>query len=269
MAMWVDSLDGLEVKVTGDFRRTQFRASQPAMEQLLRRHGARVVGQVRKTTDLLIRSDSPNWKYGEYGAREVRLARYQGNGRRSGVIDVDDLGDLLDGFRVWARDPASPPLEHRLWAPYRRARPTEFEDDEVAFLRDSSTMEKAFEGHSSTQNALAELVQHDGYAPLSPRGRIQFDLAWELGATILLAEVKSLSGARESSQMRMGLGQVLEYAWRLRDRLARPVRPVLAVEHEPSDLTWSSVCEASGVLLTWAPDFSSVGSAHQAANRIA
>lgn len=156
-------------------------------------------------------------------------------------------------------------MGHRLWAPYRHATSIEFEEDEVAFVRDSSTMEKAIEGHSSTQNALADFVRRDGCAPLSPRGRIQFDLAWEVGAFLFVAEVKSLSGALESSQMRIGLGQVLEYSWRLGDRLSRLVRPVLAVEHEPSDLTWSSVCEASEVLLTWAPDFLSVGSAHQAA----
>jgi len=157
MARWVVSLDGLEVKVTGDFRRTHFKCTQREMEQLLRQHGARVVGEVHTTTDLLLRSDSPNWKYGSYGKREERLADYQRPGHASGVLDVDDIVDLLGGVPVWARDPSSPPSFHRIWAPYRRASATELQDDEVAFIRDSRAVEQALAGHSSTQNALADL----------------------------------------------------------------------------------------------------------------
>jgi hypothetical protein len=264
MAMWVQSLEGLEVKVTGDFRQTRFKASQDRIDELVHQRGAQVVGEVRRTTNLLVRADSPNWKYGDYGTREERLARYQRPGHESGVLDVQDLDDLLHGVPVWARDPSSPPSANRLWAPYRRARPADLEGDEVVFVRDPSAMEQALEGHASTQNELADFVRRLGYAPLSPRGRLQFDLAWEVGESIHVAEVKSLTGARESSQIRIGLGQVLEYAWRLRDRLARPVHPVLAIERQPSDSSWVSICATSRVLLAWPPDFSGVASTQQA-----
>lgn len=58
--------------------------------------------------------------------------------------------------------------------------------------------------------------------------------------------------------MRLGLGQVLEYGWRLRDRRDRPVRTVLAVESRPDDANWVNICADVGVLLVWPPDFASL-----------
>lgn len=258
MARWVESLDGLEVKVTGDFRQTELGLTQRAVERLLRQHGARVVSEVRRTTDLLIRADSPSWKYVDFGAREERLSKYQDRAGSSGVLDVDDLVELLAGRPVWARDPSSPPHEVRTWAPYRRATPSDLAESETITVRDSDAVEAALEGHASTQNALADLVGELGCNPLSPRGQVRFDLAWEVDDWIWVAEVKSLVGGRESEQLRIGLGQVLEYSWRLHRELDRPIQPVLAVEREVTDSSWMSICEAVEVLLLWAPTFQGI-----------
>lgn len=67
---------------------------------------------------------------------------------------------------------------------------------------------------------------------------------------VTIVEVKSLSGADEAQQLRLGLGQVLDYRARL-----RPQRAVLAVEHEPSDPHhWTHISRDVGIELVWPPN---------------
>lgn len=83
---------------------------------------------------------------------------------------------------------------------------------------------------------------------------INFDLAWERGADIYVCEVKSLTSTNQSGQIRLGLGQVLDYRWRLSlSYPGRPIHAVLAVEQQPLDSAWEDICQAVGVTLTW-PD---------------
>jgi len=260
VSRWIESVRGLEVKITGDFRLTPLRMTQPAVEELLLSRGAIVVADIRTTTDVLVRADSPQWKYRTYGAREAELARIQAGGRDVGVLDVEDLLALLEGFGVWARDPESAPLEAKpVGAPYRPAVPTAQDGSLVLVDRDPAVLERGLRGHAETQNSLASFVAQYGLAPLSPVGvAIQFDLAWADTHELWVAEVKSLTAQNQAVQMRLGLGQVLEYGWRLRHRHDRPVRTVLAVESRPDDANWVNICGDAGVLLVWPPDFAAL-----------
>ncbi len=105
----------LEVKVTGDFRRSSLQMTQKELEQVLASRGALPVGDIRRTTDLLIRAESASWKYGTFGDREAELAEHRARGGRGVVIDVDDLAVLLNSGVVWARDPLAPPEELLRW----------------------------------------------------------------------------------------------------------------------------------------------------------
>lgn len=101
MGRWIESLKGLEVIVTGDFRKTTLGMRQSDVEHELRSRGAVVIADIRLTTDLLIRADSPLWKYGDYGDREAELARHRRDRSSDGVVvDVDGLVALLDGLAV-------------------------------------------------------------------------------------------------------------------------------------------------------------------------
>ena len=120
---------------------------------------------------------------------------------------------------------------------------------------DPGKLERALRSHARTQNALAEYLQSTGHIPRSPiQNEPSYDLAWKSGDTVFVAEVKSLPPLQEESQLRIGLGQVLRYRHSIQQ--LRPNDRVVAVlvpEHEPSDDSWSRLCEELKVILVW-PD---------------
>jgi hypothetical protein len=88
-------------------------------------------------------------------------------------------------------------------------------------------------------------------------GTAEFDLAWIDGSSLYVAEVKSLTVANETSQLRLGLGQVLHYQSLLRATVP-DVRAVLAVERQPGDPKWQALCSEHGVLLVWPDTFDAI-----------
>lgn len=67
---------------------------------------------------------------------------------------------------------------------------------------------------------------------------------------IVVVEVKSCTKDNEVRQLRMGIGQVLDYDDSLRAR-GRAVLPVLYLEREPSDARWVALAERHHVRLIW------------------
>lgn len=162
---------------------------------------------------------------------------------RSGRIDADALTSSLrfggprDGSVVGVE--------------YRPANPDPSVSPAEVFTFDPATRERRLASHAFVQNSLAALLQSRGLCPRSPKpDEPDFDLAWQQDVTFV-AEVKSLGGADEDRQLRMGLGQVLHY----RHVMARKfgvVRAVLALEYEPAD-TWLQICAEMGIIVTWPP----------------
>jgi hypothetical protein len=102
-----------------------------------------------------------------------------------------------------------------------------------------------------TVNALARAVAEFGLTPRSPKSEEpQYDLAWEDGETIWVAEVKSLTPANEERQLRLALGQVPRYQ-QLLDGGARLVKAMIAVEQCPADDRWLDLCAQKNVVLVW------------------
>jgi hypothetical protein len=157
-------------------------------------------------------------------------------------------------------DKSRPTMALVLHTAYRTAKTTAGEEQTVALegvlRRNPALVERALNGHASTQNALAQLVGQRGYTAMSPSGTVDYDLAWILPAGLCVAEVKSLTDLNEVAQMRVGLGQLLDYASAL-DHLGEKVhRLILAVEREPTaSAHWQRVCERAGILLCWGPGF--------------
>ena len=86
--------------------------------------------------------------------------------------------------------------------------------------------------------------------PLSPSGQQPaFDLAWRARGQLVVAEVKSLALDIELTQVRLGLGQVLDYAHTLN------ARPVLVFERRPNSPRWEALCDRHSVALAWPSAF--------------
>ncbi len=127
---------------------------------------------------------------------------------------------------------------------------------EGGLRRNPALVERALNGHATTQNALAELIRTRGFTPTSPSGTVDYDLAWKDPSGLCVAEVKSLTDLNEVAQMRVGLGQLLDYASALDHLGERVHRLILAVEREPTaSAHWQRVCGRAGIMLCWGPDF--------------
>lgn len=108
------------------------------------------------------------------------------------------------------------------------------------------------------RNALAAYLTTAGITPLKLKPPDpDFDLGWSHRTGWYVAEVKSLTDQNEARQLRLALGQVLDY----HDALSRRhpiVRAVIAVGRRPRDPRWISLCERHDVLLVWPETFAAV-----------
>jgi hypothetical protein len=110
---------------------------------------------------------------------------------------------------------------------------------------------RGLQAHNVTQNLLASAVEQAGYAPRRPKpDEPQYDLAWEVGEVVWVAEVKSITLHNEERQLRLALGQVVRYRQLLAAE-GRAVRAMIAVEHEPRDPTWVDLCGQEEITLAW------------------
>lgn len=125
------------------------------------------------------------------------------------------------------------------------------------FAIDPDKVDRGLAGHSITQNKLAARLRFHNLRPLPPvAGDPNFDLAWKEADGFVVAEVKSMTEANETGQLRLGLGQVLDFRDAMQRRRREPCRAVLAVETKPRDATrWVAVCSAVGVELVWPSTF--------------
>jgi len=115
-------------------------------------------------------------------------------------------------------------------------------------------LENASRLHRATQNALASWVRGQSLDPLRPDGDPLFDVGWWNGdhTRFNVAEVKSLSVANESRQVRLGLGQVLDYRHQLESN-GVDAQAVIALSGAPQSDRWRELCGGVGVELTWPP----------------
>jgi hypothetical protein len=164
------------------------------------------------------------------------------------VTDPTDMRGFLDALRAEGATPDPGTRVYRPATPDPTVRPADL------FTFDPQTRERALAAHAGVQNGLAEHVESIGFWPFSPTGdEPDFDLAWRRDNTLYVAEVKSLSGVSATHQLRLGLGQVLQYRTQLR-RGHADVVGVLAVEFDPGG-AWQDTCAEVDIVLTWPSDW--------------
>jgi hypothetical protein len=158
---------------------------------------------------------------------------------------------------LWPRGPR-PRRTVELGGVYARADEAAATAPRNPFAVDPDIIDRGLRGHAVTQNALADYLVAHRIAPRSPQtADPSFDLAWRTGGWWYVCEVKSLTGVNEAKQLRLGLGQVLDYQDQLLSRHAK-VRAVLAVERRPEDDRWLQLCERHEVTLVWPEVFGTV-----------
>jgi hypothetical protein len=133
---------------------------------------------------------------------------------------------------------------------YRTANEFTAIEERDPFAIDPAIVERGIRGHAQTQNCLARHILSLGAVPRSPKvNEPNFDVAWQIAEMRFVAEVKSLTIRNEENQLRLGLGQVLRYAYQLDSNGG--VVPVLVAERQPSDSSWEVLCRRLGVVLAW------------------
>jgi hypothetical protein len=145
----------------------------------------------------------------------------------------------------------SPPQSSRYvratWNPSKQPDP---------WSRDPNVLDRSRKAHIDTQNAVRDFLSAAGTEAWSPRSaEPDHDLAWHRSGVTYVAEVKSLpSAGTEDRQMRLGIGQVLDYQ-ALMSRLYATVHAVLVVEREPANGRWLPLCASHGITLVWPATF--------------
>jgi hypothetical protein len=138
---------------------------------------------------------------------------------------------------------------------YRPVDPSKGAAPRDPFSVDPNKVDRGLRGHAETQERLATVAKQHGCEPLSPGpGDPNFDLAWKDALGITVVEVKSLTAANETGQLRLGVGQVLDYQQRL-EMTGHTVRAVLAIECAPASDHWLDLCKRHGVSLVWPETF--------------
>jgi hypothetical protein len=167
------------------------------------------------------------------------------------IPELAALDDLVVETASTPQAPAPAVASSVLGTDYRHVDPSKSSARREPFSVDPDRVDRGLAGHKATQEALWAQAVEAGVDPRSPRaGEPQFDIAWEEGDAITVAEVKSVTDRNEEKQLRLALGQVLRYK-QLLEAKGRPVRAVIAAEREPSDPSWRDLCDTFQVALIW------------------
>jgi hypothetical protein len=141
-----------------------------------------------------------------------------------------------------------------LGSEYRAADESSSSATPEPFEVDPDVRDRGTRAHALTQNALSEVVRLRGFTPRSPRrGEPNYDIAWEEGPALVVAEVKSVTHRNAEKQLRLALGQVLRYRSLLHSN-HRTVQAVIALSSAPRDEAWVGLCNEHDVGLIWMPD---------------
>jgi hypothetical protein len=153
-------------------------------------------------------------------------------------------------LRPVSRPPTVPDAE--LGAPYRPLDETfEPANPTAPAPADPDAAGRGWRAHRRLQNQLSELVWAAGYEPRrATAADPDFDLAWTTPQGVVVVEVKSCTKANEVRQLRLGIGQVLDYEDVLQAR-GGTVQSVLYLERAPSDPRWITLAERHSIWLIW------------------
>lgn len=206
----------------------------------------------------------------QYSKKLILADKLRRSGSPLAIIDGQGFADLVNGYPARNRKllfagPSDvlvlPDLgEGILGGPLSTRQIPVHEPSELTLNLDA--LDRGTAAHEATVAALSRTLERRGLLPQRPgRHAPAFDVGWTEDGGVNIAEVKSLTGTDQTQQIRLGLGQVLDYAQQIRLSWlsSSPVQPVLVLEHEPSHPRWTETASSAGVKLIWGPTFSNGG----------
>lgn len=127
---------------------------------------------------------------------------------------------------------------------------------------DLDGLDRGTAAHESTLVSLTRHLAMSGIRAAAPGpGMPRFDVGWRDWVDddlVYVAEVKSLTDDSETQQIRLAIGQVLDYANSVRSSpvaTSKRIQAVVVLERRPKEERWAAVTEGAGIILSWPPDF--------------
>lgn len=239
------------VVLTGRFTVTQAQIA----DRIRRRGSSKVASSVSALTDVVVQGQrSPAYKWGDVGIKLDAVAAERDAGRLIYVINEVELDQLLAGKPLTRAQSsaAANGATANAGVAFRTTRGEGVSNGKTVVEIDLDERDRRLRAHQDLTIQVADYLESVGRDPLSPfGGDCSFDLAWESDQrTVHVVEVKTITPASETQQMRLGLGQVLEYRATLRSQGWR-ARAYLVVSERPLLDRVSRACAEVGVAVAW------------------
>jgi hypothetical protein len=114
---------------------------------------------------------------------------------------------------------------------------------------DLDELDRRTDRHMDLQDELQQALASRGFDTRSPApGEPEYDLAFTVGEETWLVEVKTVGSTNQTQQFRLGLGQIVEYRYRVADAMEGEVRVAFLVESVPK-AEWAAIAESVEVTL--------------------
>ena len=219
----------------------------------------RVSADVSGSTTVVVQgAPSPNYLWGDVGLKLHDVSLRREEGQDIYVLAEQEFVRLIRGDAL-SRAETSAARSGELspiGIAYRPSRARK-RSRRSAFV-DLDALDPATRSHGDLVEWCASRVKRAGHEPLQGPSWCMYDMGWRIGGKRnVIVEVKTFTGTPDQ-QLRLGIGQVLDYAERLREEGFRP-RPVLLVPSVPSrSKHWLAVAGQAGVELAWPSTFGKV-----------
>jgi hypothetical protein len=179
----------------------------------------------------------------------VRAARHSSRARRPAAVDgLKEERVALGAKRTlpnWVSE-----LKVGRWRPYRT--PTDITSaTPEPFTWASEDKDAHTQEHADVLTRLDSILRSAGTTAVEGVGRPPCDLAFEArDGTLVIVEAKSLPKGSEPHQMRLGIGQAIEYRAEISDHVGTSPRAILAVPRAPARAAlWRRACADAGLEL--------------------
>lgn len=269
---WIDTFYQQEIVITGKVYVDGVRTHKNECRVMAKARGARVdktdfSGLITLVVHGDLASQVVQDETRRYSQTLVKASESRDRGEHVCVIDGAGFSDLLQNYPARCRQLRSTKSgsdqrlvlpetgDGILGGPLLRQRIPQHDDGPLT--RDLTQLDRGTAAHEATVTALVNYLGNKGVLVQAPgRHAPRFDAGWAVDDIVYIAEVKSLGDVNQDQQIRLGLGQVLDYVHQLeRQQTFGLVHPVVILERRPNDERWPQLFASRDILLTWAPNF--------------